>query len=469
MAKNIVFFLTDQQHFRTLQANGCPEAKTPNMDRLAREGRNFTRHFVANPVCGPSRGAIWTGQLPSRNGLYANGCRLREEAKTLPKVLNQAGWQTAHFGKMHLVPCLNRVDRHPNYGFTDFLCSEGDQFCLNCDYTNWLREVNPNAFQAYYYQMGIEGHMKAYTANLPEEYSHNSWVTRCGMDWLKEKRTDDAPFFLSLGYFDPHHAWNPCEPYASAFADAEVTPPRFEEGAIEKKPEHWQKNYQGMKGLTRDKDQITAIIRAYHAMCMHLDDCLGRLMTCLEEQGILNDTLIVFSSDHGEFLGNQGLLFKGPYLNDDILQVPMMVWDPSGQMEGGTDDSLTSALDFYATFAGMAGVSLSELPQQDGQRLWDENLNFHPDGQRDFVLSEWRNQPEGPMSDIVSVRTKTHRYTRYANQDAEEFYCYADDPGEMWNRANEPERDPEVKAELAALVEKQAPPIGNWPPPECWW
>lgn len=159
--KNLIFFLTDQQHFRSIRENGCPEAQTPNMDRLAREGINFQNHYVANPVCSPSRGAIWTGRYPSENGLYGNGCTLPDTAATLPKVLKRHGYATGHFGKLHLEPALTHGITHRSYGFDTCRVAEGDQFLTHDDYNLWLRQKDPKAFFEYYHQMGEQGHAKA--------------------------------------------------------------------------------------------------------------------------------------------------------------------------------------------------------------------------------------------------------------------------------------------------------------------
>lgn len=146
----------------------------------------------------------------------------------------------------------------------------------------------------------------------------NAWVTSTSIDWMREKAASDKPFFLSMGYFDPHHAWNPCEPYASRFAYSEVSPPKYDPDDIAKKPSLWEE-----WAPARDPFNISSIIRSYHAMIAHLDDCLGRLIEALDQAGQLENTVIVFTSDHGEFLGNHARLFKGPFLCDDLLRVPM--------------------------------------------------------------------------------------------------------------------------------------------------
>jgi arylsulfatase A-like enzyme len=462
--KNIILFLTDQQHFRTLRENGCPEALTPNIDRLAREGINFQNHYVANPVCSPSRGAIWTGRFPSENGLYGNGCTLPETETTLPMILNEHGYTTGHFGKLHLEPAMTHGTTHRSFGFDTCRIAEGDQYLTHDDYNLWLRQTDPKAFFDYYHQMAEQGHGKAYTANLPEHLSMNAWVTAESIQWMHQQASGNQPFFLSMGYFDPHHAWNPCEPYASEFAYRAVSPPKTDPADIPKKPSLW-----GGKAQPFDPFDIGSIIRSYHAMIAHIDACLGRLLGALESAGLLQDTVIVFSSDHGEFLGNHDRLFKGPFLCDDLLRVPMIIWDGAARntLKGKTD-LLTSSLDLFPTFQALAGIQEPLSPH--GTRMVDTNLNIAPDGEREEAISEWRSHPGSgePTDDILSIRTKEDRYVTYAVSDEEEYYRHSEDPFELDNRAADP-ATADRRRELAGRLRQHAPQRGDWPAPTAPW
>jgi len=461
---NLIFFLTDQQHFRTLQANGCPEAQTPNLDRLAREGLNFQNHFVTNPVCAPSRGSIWTGRYPSENGLYGNGCSLPETETTLPMALKQAGYATAHFGKLHLEPTMTHGLSHRNYGFDTCRLAEGDQWFTHDDYNLWLRENHPKAYFEFYHQMANEGHGKAYRSTLPEELSLSHWVTEKGINWLEQQGRDGEPSFLSLGYFDPHHAWNPCEPYASEFAYRQVSSPVFASEDLSKKPKHWE-----AVDLIADPFALSSIIRSYHAMIMHLDACLGRLFDALERFGQLDNTIIVFSSDHGEFLGNHSRLFKGPFLCDDLLQTPLIIWDGAQRNTvKGNVSKVTSSLDFFPTFLALAGQNgLSDRP---GIPILDQNMQIFPQGEREFAISEWRMHPHTGKAtdDILSIRTEDRRYVQYSATGEEEYYEHASDPFETNNRASD-RTTADARAELAEMLIENAPARGNWPTPTAPW
>lgn len=462
--KNILFFLTDQQHYRTLRENGCPEALTPNIDRLAREGINFQNHFVANPVCSPSRGAIWTGRYPSENGLYGNGCALPESERTLPMVLKGHGYATGHVGKLHLEPAMTHGLTHRSYGFDHCQIAEGDQYLTHDDYNLWLRDKSPKAFFDYYHQMAEQGHAKAYVANIPEALSLNAWITDASIAWMRHQTGSDKPFFLSMGFFDPHHAWNPCEPYASDWAFRAVSPPQYDPRDCEKKPSLWAEFE-----LARDPFALSSIIRSYHAMLSHIDACLGRLLEALEASGQLENTIIVFSSDHGEFLGNHGRLFKGPYLCDDLLRVPLVIWDGAHQNSvKGKTSILTSSLDFFPTFKALAGIQNFATPR--GIRIVDSDLNIAPDGEQEFVISEWRMHPHSgnASDDILTIRTRDQRYVSYATTGEEEFYQHKSDPFELNNLADDPSTE-EDRRQLAALLSQHAPQRGTWPAPKAPW
>lgn len=448
--KNIVFILTDQQHYRTLRANGCPEADTPCLDRLVAEGLNFRNHQVVSPVCSPSRGAIWTGLLPSESGLCANGCALSEGSMTLPKVFGAEGFATAHFGKLHLEPVMSQGLIPRTYGFETCEIGEGDQYLTHDAYNLWLRQREPRAFFAHYHRMGENGHARAYAAELREDLTHSAWVTERACSWLSDRRRDRRPFLLSLGYFDPHHAWNPCEPYASRWALRAVSAPAVASGDLPSKPAHWR----GGHGL--DPFDLASIIRSYHAMISHVDACVARILGALEASGLLQDTIVVFSSDHGEFLGNHGKLFKGPFLCDDLLRVPMIVWDGARRGAGRAVDGLTSSLDFYATLPELAGFAPPPAPR--ARRFVDRSLTLFPDGLREHALSEWRAPPVnvGPTGTILSLRLPHERYVRYVNTGEEEYYRHRDDPCELCNLASSPETAAR-RSELCALLSEISP------------
>jgi arylsulfatase A-like enzyme len=436
--RNVVLLMTDQQHYRTLGCHGAAEARTPNLDRLAAGGIDFRQHIVTNPVCAPSRASLMTGKYITEHGLWANGVRLPEAGNvTLPQALGAAGFQTAHFGKLHLVPIINRTEKHPPYGFEVCEVSEGDQQLLDDEHFRWLRREDPDLFVRYVNEMFQKGHADGYKSLLPEERHLSTYVTDRAVDWLARRRRRDRPFFLSVGTFDPHHAFNPCEPYASMYDDIDVEPPAWRDDSLAARPAAYRRHFEGCKAVTRDPARITAVRRAYHAMVAHIDACVGRLVRALEQEGLARDTVVIFTSDHGELLGNHGLLWKGPYLLDDLMRVPMIVAPLAGRGGMGIAcDEVTSGVDLMATVLALAGAAGG--PVESGRRMVDADLNLLPDGPRGYALAEWEHPKAADNSSLRMIRTREHKLVLYNGSTEGELYDLSADPQEFTNRWSDP-------------------------------
>ncbi len=443
---NIVLITSDQQLYRSLGVTGSAVAKTPNLDRLASQGLLFRKHFVTNPVCSPSRGSFMTGLYPCESGLWDNGCALPQDRPTLASALG-AGYQTAHVGKLHLVPILPRVGPHPAYGFDHIEVGEGDQMYPCDDHMNYVRQADPIGYVEIMTEAYEQGHGKAFTSKVPEAFHHSTWTTDRAIDWLDNSRTSDKPFFLNVGYFDPHHAFNPIEPWASMFDDAELELPEHDPAAIDKRPRHYRGPYEGAQKNFRTPGRLEGITKAFHAMMAHLDHCLGRLLATLDD---IENTVVVFSSDHGEFLGNHGMLHKGPYMLDSLMHVPAIVRTPSGRT--GTVDGLTSMIDLMRTFTHLAAV---ENPSPHGLPMVDRDGTPTPEGTHEAVFAQWERGDNVPESSQRMIRTEHHKLIKYADENIGEFYDYEDDPTEQANLYYDP-----THAELRAeLTERLAPQL----------
>ncbi len=428
--RNVLFITTDQQRFDSLGCNGSAVAKTPHLDELAAEGCCFKNHFVANPVCSPSRGSIWTGEYPSRHGLWANGGTLPTDLPTIPQTFNAHGFQTAHFGKLHLVPILNRVDPHPHYGFQVCEVAEGDQQYPPHDaYFNWLRQRAPMAFAEYLEELYTQGQTKGYTSKLPEELHLSTWLTQRTRHWLEAERNPEQPFFLSVGFFDPHHAFNPVEPYASAFKEADLPMPPDDPAFFEGKPPHYRKRSDILSHHTRDPQKMGATQRAYHAMVHHVDACIGQLLQTLDQLGLRETTTVVFTSDHGELLGDHGMLWKGPFLLDSLLRVPLIIRSPGLAPKDVTE--LTSAVDFYSTLPALAGLSIAD-PRQGLPMLNAAGETF-PTGHHEEIYAEWDEPGNGPTRTVRCLRNQNYKLILYPGREVGEFYDLQADPGEIRN------------------------------------
>ena len=463
---NIVLILTDQQPYRSMGCTGSAMARTPHLDALARRGWSFDRHFVTNPVCMPSRASIISGLYINRHGVWDNGVRMGLDLPNLPSLLRRSGYQTAHFGKLHLEPILNRAGRSTNYHFDICEVAEGDQqLTHDADaHFGWLRQRHPDVFLRYLTEMYAKGHDRGYTSELPEDLHLSTFLADRSLDFLDHRR-DGRPFYLSVGFFDPHHAFNPCEPWASRFAQAEIEDPPFDPGSLATRPPHYASRYASlMRHHTRVPELMAGTIRAFHAMMAHVDACIGRILAALDRLDDQRETWVIFSSDHGDFLGTHGFLHKGPFLLDQLLHVPLLIAPLRAGMEGQRSQALTSAVDLLPTCLALAGAPSHPC---DGQPLLERDGQSAGAG-RDAVLAEWEGTQAGPEARQRCLRTATHKLIVSTDPGIGELYDLVEDPHEFRNRWDDPDHAM-IKADLARRLDSCYPWIRPGVPKECGW
>lgn len=284
-------------------------------------------------------------------------------------------------------------------------------------------------------ELYAHGHDRGYTSQLSEPLHHSTWVTDQSLHWLEHGRDPHTPFFLNVGYFEPHHAFNPIDPWATRFADADVPNPFHDPAAIHTRPPHYRARYQ-MNQRTLTKPGVERVIaRAYHAMVPHLDHCIGRLLQGLDTLDLLDHTVIVFTADRGELLGHHGMLHKGPFLLDDLMRVPAIISAPNLEPDQPFN-GLASMVDLMPTFTHLAGI---DSPTPYGRRLLDAHGTLLPDGPHDAIFAQWEdNATTGPERSLHMIRTPTHKLIRYADDDVDELYDITTDPRETRNRFAQP-------------------------------
>ncbi len=433
---NFIFINTDQQRYDSLGCNGSTVAKTPNIDRLAAEGVRFERCYTTNPVCMPARASYFTGQYPSHHGVWTNGVPLSQQSELLQHTLSRAGYHTGLIGKIHLDNVWLRTEPHPKYGFDLLTECEGDPYCKD-EYFRWLE--SQGLYDDYMAQFKQGGHKLGYTRVIPEEKHMNNWIAGHVEDYLDVRARDLRPFFLSVGFFDPHHPFDPCEPYASMFDPAQMPMPLYREGAIDNKSPFAKSQHERLKGITRDPAQIGGTIAAYHATIAHVDAMVGRIMAALQASGLEGETVVIYTSDHGEMLGDHGILHKGQLFFDGAVHVPLIYRFPAECELTGADGGFTSHIDLAPTVAALAGIAGPQLAQ--GAPLFDRALTRRPAPARDAALVEWRDRPLGATDSYQLTRcfiTERWKYVYYQNEPFGELYDRENDPAEFDNRWADP-------------------------------
>jgi arylsulfatase len=365
---NILLIVTDQQRFDSLGCTGADWVRTPNLDRLASGGVRFEGCHATNPICTPSRASLMTGRDLPGHGVYRLHEVLPADAIMFPELLRQQGYATALFGKLHVSGRVEEAARrHPHDGFSVY------EWCLEPaidldspfnGYAAWLRERHPGFLRTLTEKRRHRGHD-------PVEASMNRWAADRTIDFIRgcaaQNRAGPGgtrrPFFCMMSVFDPHNPYDTYPVEMERFVDAARIPAPVPptDGAVPwaftAEREH---SYLGpMASFTAD--DVARMRLGYYAMVAHIDLEAGRVLAALEAEGLAKDTLVVFTSDHGDMLGDHATLVKGAMLHDPCVRVPLVARWP-GVLDGGRRcPALVQPSDLAATFAAAAGVPAERI------------------------------------------------------------------------------------------------------------
>jgi len=283
----------------------------------------------------------------------------------------------------------------------------------------------------------------------------NNWVTAHAEQYLAERARDGRPFFLSVGFFDPHHPFDPVEPYASMFDPREMPLPVYRPGEEDDLPPPGRERFDAHRDFCLDGARIRGTIAAYHAMVAHVDAMVGRLMEALRRTGLEHRTAVVFTSDHGEMLGDHGILHKGPLFYRGAVQVPLIWRLPEGLgPRGVVDEGFASHVDFAPTVSALAGVPGPRLVQ--GSPLLGPDGVLRPVPPRDAALVEWREKAFGSEEPFAVARclvSSRWKYVCWPGQAYGELYDRQADPIEVRNLWHSPAHAG-VRVELRRRLEQ---------------
>ena len=479
---NILLIMADQLRLDSLGCYGHPVVQTPNIDRLAATGVRFDSMFAAYPVCAPNRASIATGRYPSVHRLRSNGMRLPRSEQTLMETLRLAGYRTYGSGKMHFGPQWQfpadgspisdpppetafdpqpGEDEFPWYGFEKVMLTEDHR---TGPYGRYLAQHG--------YHVWDEKHSAAYPQHateasaFPEEHHQTTWITDRATEYLKEAPSGQ-PFFLWTSYVHPHHPFNPPVPYDTMYDPADMPLPVWDESEPDRWPRAYREKYFARSGgheavgMCDQTDDDWRRIRAYYyGMISQIDENIGRLLATLEQQGQADKTLIVFTSDHGENLGDHRLLFKRTTY-DCITRVPFIATFPGRLQPGVTRDHLVSSVDIMPTILNLVDVEPPVPSPIQGQSLLPCIEDDATPG-REAVLIEnelpWR-----------SVRTRDALLTWHGEGEVGELYDLTSDPDCLRNLWAEADALPLRAAMVERLVSLMAQNVDPLPAKEGPW
>ena len=438
---NILWICTDQQRYDTIHGLGNEAIRTPTLDALMAESVTFTGAYVQSPVCTPSRASFLTGRYPRTTRCRQNGQQLPADEVLVTKMLADAGYDCGLVGKLHLAPCQGRAEVRGDDGYRVFHWSHHPKpDWEESDYGRWLQAQGVNWDELYGVPPGQQ-----VGPGIPTQYHQTTWCADKTIDFIREQR--DGPWLMSVNPFDPHHPFDPPQEYLDKYDPAAVPLPNYTPGELEDKPDFQRIAHRGAYGgrglsfATLSERQRREIIAAYYAMIELLDDQVGRMLAALDETGQRDNTLVIFMSDHGEMLGDHGILLKGPYFYECAVHVPLIIRWPQRFASNARYDGLVEMVDLVPTLLEAAGLPLPLRVQ--GRSLYNvcvEPGDHH--ARREHVLCEYYNAMtgHGGAAHGTMLRTATHKICVYHGRDEGELYDLEADPQEARNLWSLPEQ-----------------------------
>src|SRR5688572_2428906 len=476
---NILLITSDQQRADCYGFQN-PTLRTPHFDRLAQDGTWFSACITPNLVCQPSRASILTGLLPLTHGVWDNGVDLDPAVGTrgFGGVLAAAGFDTAFIGKAHFsskstfAPTGTPEDRHNHALYESgwmgpYMRFEHVELAVQGHF-NKIRPVpRPpiGHFERWFLGRGRDeeayrlwadslepgvGAAQTWHSALPEAWHDSTWTADRTLAWL-HTRNAAKPFCAWVSFSDPHHPFDCPAPWSYMYDPKDVPLPKHRVADLERRPWWHKAALEGVPALADENMrkfrtegsrvppqtdlQLAHMTANYYGMISLIDHNVGRILDAIRDLGLERETLVVFTNDHGELLGNHGLYLKHPIPYEDLLRVGMILRGP-GVEAGSRVDEPVSTLDLAPSFFELAGVE-GRLPLQGKSLL---GLARGERGTREGAYSEWHVHPSrcGVALKLRTVRTKTHKCTFELGSGAGELYDLANDPEEMMNRFDDP-------------------------------
>lgn len=482
---NFLFIITDQHRADHLGCYGNPIVKTPHIDGIAKKGSRWDRFYVANPICMPNRASIMTGRMSSLHGARHNGIPLSKDHTTFVELLKDAGYSTGLIGKSHLqsftgLPATNQYEakddlhtprlelrdaykrnRHSSdydlevvpkwdtplaermkgdfYGFDHVEVAADHADHASGDYLLWAREQRPDFDSLVGEENALPDNRykapQAWRTAVPEELYSTSWIADRAQNWLTEQSENGAPFFLQMSFPDPHHPFTPPGKYWDMYdPDTIPLPPSFGKGnlppieAMRKALKEGTDPRDNQNPFSVSEDEARAIIALTYGSISMIDDAIGRVLAHLKSVGLADDTIVIFTSDHGDYMGDHGLMLKLLLHYQGILRVPFIWHDPTAQAHGKVDSGLAQSIDISATILARAGIQ--PFNGMQGRDLCSTapplGIIVEEDSQR---LMTGFDRPQR----VRTIVTDTHRMSLREGEDWHELYDLTSDPYEIDN------------------------------------
>jgi len=445
---NILWYCTDQQRYDTIGSLNNPHVSTPYIDRMVAQGTAFTKTYCQSPICTPSRASFLTGCYPNALRTPRNGNFIfSDQYPLISKILNDHGYDCGLVGKLHLASSFQRIEPRVDDGYRFFKWSHAprDDWKEGHDYAEWVRQKG-----------SVLKELVKDVNGIPAVLHQTTWGTDRSIDFIEENR--EGPWFLSVNVYDPHPPFNPPKEYRDMFDPKSMPDPLFREtDLIQQKilePIDFQSkvcrpeeldicdpilprtptadSVRGDDPSPGERDAWT-LKAAYYAMIKLIDDQFGRLVQFLEDTNQLENTVIIYSTDHGESLGDHGLIEKGCRFYEGLVHVPLVISWPGMVKEGLQSEALVELMDVTPTLMEILGIPQPDYMQ--GMSLWPilsgkKSATFH----KPMVRSEFFDALNQPFhTRATMLRDERYKLVVYHGIGLGELYDLEQDPGEFNN------------------------------------
>lgn len=453
---DIVMIVTDQQRYDTIRALGARHMDTPNIDRLVARGVSFTNCHVTAPSCVPCRASLFSGYYPHTTGVLANG---QEWSRTWISKLRQVGYHTVNIGKMHTIPydapagfderyVVENKDRY----------YEGRWFFDEWDKALAAHGLKKQQREEYRKRPDYRSRLGAFTWDLPPHLQSDNFVGGMTKWWLKTKPLE-KPLFLVVGFPGPHPPYDPTPDYAEKYMKRDVPLPEVDEEELQQLPPPFvEKRHHDVEvdhdsvawDLDPSREQLHRLRAYYYANVEMIDREVGEILDALEETGRLDNAIIIFTSDHGDCLGDHGLSQKwAPY--EQVTRVPLIISAPKRFQGGRMIDEMVQLFDLGPTILEWAGAPLEDSYEAISLNPALGGFDFKG---RDHVFCEQGRDVNLTGADYLTmVRSRTHKLVHFAGQTYGQLFDLQNDPHERHNLWDAPEAAGIKQTLLTALME----------------
>jgi arylsulfatase A-like enzyme len=451
---NIIFIITDQQRYDTINALGYDYMDTPNLDRLVREGVSFTDCHVTAASCAPARASLFKGYYPHTSGILKNADRWR---RSWIELLNDAGYHCTNVGKMHSWPFETELGFDERYVVENkdrYL--EGRYYFDEWDKALASRGLVKQQREQYRKLPDYRDRLGAFEWELPEDTHPDTFVGNMALWWINSY-PPTKPLFLQIGFPGPHPPYDPVPRYAEPYLRKDLPLMEVTQDELDNQPPALKELRQHNSEI--DHDSVVLELeptheqrhrqRAYYlANVTMIDEKVGQIMEALERQGYLENAVVIFTSDHGDCLTDHGHSQKWT-MYDLITRIPLMVWSPNRFQAGRKIDALCQQMDLGPTILELAGIPVpptleatTMLPALEGAD-WKGREFVYAEQARDGILTG--------CEFMTMVRSKAWKLVHFLDEPHGQLFDLSLDPQEVNNRWNDPAAE-SIKQELLAVL-----------------